>query len=174
MSLEYRLGRQRRTRRVTRKEILRYIALGRQPFGAATLVWDHLGRVLLVRKTGERWVAPGGFSEPGESPDHCAQRKVWEEAGVAIELEALTTMIEYCMSDGRQEVLFWLFQFEADYDGGKPRPGRGFAEVAWFDRLPGHMRYRADYVEPWNRRRPLDSEPRGVGAVRSVRLSARR
>ncbi len=51
--------------------------------GAACVVFDGAGRVLLVHHTyGRRnWELPGGGSEPGEAPDETATRELLEETG---------------------------------------------------------------------------------------------
>jgi hypothetical protein len=48
---------------------------------------------------------------------------------------------------------YTFFQFEGESQGN-PRPGEGIAEAAWLERLPVEMHFRADYMEPWMRRRP--------------------
>lgn len=60
--------------------------------GAAAVIVDAAGRVLLVRHTYGRlnWEIPGGASEPGESVIETAIREVREEAGVDAIPERLT------------------------------------------------------------------------------------
>ncbi|MBH1936900.1 NUDIX hydrolase [Streptomyces sp. AV19] len=53
---------------------------------AATLIRDHLGRVLLLHKTGaspRSWHLPGGHLDHGEHPMQAALRELGEEAGIA-------------------------------------------------------------------------------------------
>jgi ADP-ribose pyrophosphatase YjhB (NUDIX family) len=59
--------------------------------GAAVIVTDDEGRVLLLRRadTGG-WGLPGGFTEPGESLEQTARREVGEEVG--LELGELTLL----------------------------------------------------------------------------------
>lgn len=60
--------------------------------GAACVIFDGAGRVLLVHHTyGRRnWELPGGGSEPGEAPDQTATRELFEETGLRVELDRLT------------------------------------------------------------------------------------
>ena len=144
---------------VDAEEFSRIAAKGPEPMGAVALIWDSTGRILLVRdvptswRTG-RWATPGGMLERGESPEECVRRETREEAGVDLNITALTRVILCYMSNEDRVLPFAFFQFEAEFAGGKPRPGRGIEEVAWFDRLPHNMHWRADYVEAWMRRRP--------------------
>ncbi len=62
------------------------------PLGAASVILDGHGRVLLVRHDyGEHnWEVPGGGAEPGESIEETARREAREELGVALNVERLT------------------------------------------------------------------------------------
>ncbi|MFI1767350.1 NUDIX domain-containing protein [Streptomyces sp. NPDC020800] len=54
--------------------------------GAAALVTDQVGRVLLVHPTyreDDRWLLPGGVVEPGEHPHVTCRREITEELGLA-------------------------------------------------------------------------------------------
>jgi len=64
---------------------------GPVPVGAAAVIADGAGRVLLVHHTyGERnWEVPGGGLEARESAETAAVREVSEETGAEIELERL-------------------------------------------------------------------------------------
>jgi diadenosine tetraphosphate (Ap4A) HIT family hydrolase/ADP-ribose pyrophosphatase YjhB (NUDIX family) len=59
--------------------------------GAASVILDDSGRVLLVRHTyGRRnWEIPGGISEEGESAEETARREAREEIDAELEIEAL-------------------------------------------------------------------------------------
>ena len=60
--------------------------------GAACVIFDDEGRVLLVHHTYGRlnWELPGGAAEPGEAPDETATRELLEETGLRAELDRLT------------------------------------------------------------------------------------
>jgi 8-oxo-dGTP diphosphatase len=64
----------------------------RTALGAACVIFDDEGRVLLVHHTYGRlnWELPGGGSEPGEAPDETATRELLEETGLRAELDCLT------------------------------------------------------------------------------------
>lgn len=149
---------ERRDWDVDPEEFDRFAARGLEPLGAATLVWDGRRRILLVREAGggrkeARWATPGGFAEPGESPESCAVREAGEEAGVDVRITGLTKVVVCRVTDGRRELLFTFFQFEGESSGGEPAPGPGVAEVAWLDDLPDDLHFRNDYVDVWQRGR---------------------
>ena len=59
-----------------------------KPILAMGLV-KHNGKILIIERAnkepGMAWAFPGGEVEPGETPDHTAQREVFEETGVKCE-----------------------------------------------------------------------------------------
>lgn len=64
----------------------------RRGWGVGALVVDD-GRVLLVRED-DRWYAPGGMLESGESPEEGAIREVREETGLAVQVNGLGAITE--------------------------------------------------------------------------------
>jgi 8-oxo-dGTP diphosphatase len=64
----------------------------RTAMGAACVIFDRAGRVLLVHHTYGRlnWELPGGASQTGEAPDETARRELLEETGLRAELDHLT------------------------------------------------------------------------------------
>ena len=64
----------------------------RTAMGAACVIFDGEGRVLLVHHTYGRmnWELPGGASEAGEAPDETARRELLEETTLRAELDHLT------------------------------------------------------------------------------------
>ncbi|MDJ1132067.1 NUDIX hydrolase [Streptomyces iconiensis] len=79
--------------------------------GAAALLSDELGRVLLVKPTyrGE-WLLPGGCAEPGESPETACRREVHEELGLS-------------RAPGKLLAVHWLSPGHPDVAAGLPFPG---------------------------------------------------
>lgn len=58
--------------------------------GAAAIVTDQHGRVLLQRRTDSgNWALPGGAMDIGETLQQCAIREVKEETGLDIEITGL-------------------------------------------------------------------------------------
>ena len=97
--------------------------------GAAALVQDDVGRVLLV-ETGYRsrgWDMPGGHVERGERPEEAVLREVEEETGIAVVIDRLA-LIEAPASGP------WVLVFTAHAVGGSLRraPGEVHA-VEWVD-----------------------------------------
>ena len=63
------------------------LTVPRVPVGAAALIRDADGRVLLIRQTYQRppiWLPPGGWVDRGETPRQAACREVREELGVEV------------------------------------------------------------------------------------------
>jgi ADP-ribose pyrophosphatase YjhB (NUDIX family) len=58
--------------------------------GADAAMFDHDGRILLVRRTDDsQWCLPCGWVEPGESPAEAAVRETHEETGLKVEVARL-------------------------------------------------------------------------------------
>ena len=119
--------------------------------GAAAVILDPDGRVLLVRHTYGRlnWEIPGGVSEPGESVIETAVREVREEAGV----EAVADQLTGIYYDAREDAHHFVFRCRLVDEAGGP--------VASSDEVSG-----CDY---W----PTDALPRPISdfMVRRIRVS---
>lgn len=64
----------------------------RQPIGALGVVFDEVGRVLLIEhvfRTDFPWGLPGGWVEQGEEPSEAVRREVEEELGLRVEVGLL-------------------------------------------------------------------------------------
>jgi len=68
------------------------IPVQRTALGAAAVIVDDRGRVLLVHHTYGRhnWELPGGAAAAGEAPDETARRELLEETGLRVDLDRLT------------------------------------------------------------------------------------
>ena len=103
--------------------------------GAAAVIFDGEGRVLLVREGygRGRWSLPGGRIEPGELPHEAAVREAREEVRLDV---SLVEVIGLYRLYGERE--FDVYVFRGATDGGEPTPLQGeIAEVAWSD--PRHL-----------------------------------
>jgi len=104
--------------------------------GAAVVIRDAAGRVLLVRHTYGRlnWEVPGGGSEAHESAAETAMREAVEELGVPVRLGRLVGVYwEPGWSLGRG---LHHFVFTAELNG--PLPSRSpatneISDFGWFD-----------------------------------------
>ena len=105
-------------------------------FGAAGVIFDPRGRVLLVRESHPEWepeqepyVPPGGTVEPGETPREAAEREIFEECGVVAKAGPLLGVYVAKADE-------WLaFAFLAEITVGVPGVPTGgeIVEVGWFD-----------------------------------------
>lgn len=99
---------------------------------------DHEGRVLLVREadTGQ-WGTIGGAIEIDEAPEDAARREASEEAGVAVEVQALLTVlagpqfrVRYPNGD---ETAYVAVVYDARITAGSPRAdGDETTAAAWY------------------------------------------
>jgi ADP-ribose pyrophosphatase YjhB (NUDIX family) len=91
------------------------------------LCFDARERVVLVRHANDgAWTTPGGAVEPRERPADAALREMWEETGLAVELERVIGVYggpEFTTSYGNGDrVSFTMTVFEARETGGRLRP----------------------------------------------------
>jgi 8-oxo-dGTP pyrophosphatase MutT (NUDIX family) len=96
--------------------------------GAAAVIFDGAGNVLLVKENYDRrrWSLPGGAVEPGESDEDAVVREVAEETGVGARVDAKVG--SYGLDNGFTAVAFLCSIVE-----GKPvvPPTGEIAEVIW-------------------------------------------
>jgi ADP-ribose pyrophosphatase YjhB (NUDIX family) len=92
--------------------------VGRVAVGAAFVLFDPAGKVLLVRQTyGRRlWALPGGLAEPGESPEETARRELLEETGLTVGAATLAGV--YFQRD-HELGPFLHIVFKAEWDPGQ-------------------------------------------------------
>jgi len=97
--------------------------------GAAAVIFDGAGRVLLVKENYDRrrWSLPGGAVEPGESDEEAAIRECMEETGVVVRVDELVG--SYGLDTGFTAVAFVCSIVE-----GEPAvpPTDEIAEVGWW------------------------------------------
>jgi ADP-ribose pyrophosphatase YjhB (NUDIX family) len=62
--------------------------------GTTAVVPDGEGRILLQRREDDgRWGLPGGWLDPGETPEQGIVREVLEETGIVVEVERLVVVM---------------------------------------------------------------------------------
>jgi ADP-ribose pyrophosphatase YjhB (NUDIX family) len=116
--------------------------------GAAAIVTDQHGRVLLQRRTDSgNWALPGGAMDIGETLQQCAVREVKEETGLDIEITGLlgiytdpAHVIAYADGEVRQE---FTVTYLARLTGGTLTVSDESTEVRFihpteFDHIPIH------------------------------------
>lgn len=94
---------------------------------AGVLVWDDVGRLLLVKNADdEAWGVPGGMIEPLETPADAAVRETWEETGIKVQLTGILGVFagrECQTTYPNGDTISWVATiFHADALEGKPRP----------------------------------------------------
>ena len=92
------------------------------------------GEIAMVRRKhhGEgSWSTPGGYLDPGETPEACAAREVEEEIGVRIAGIVFRGITNDIHRDGKHNVTIWLSAGHAD---GEARvvAADEVSEVRWF------------------------------------------
>ncbi len=91
---------------------------------------------LLLRRdvadsTDEKWIPPGGKFEPGETPEECVVREVYEETGLILtdaRLRGILTFVRY--RDGQPTHTTTCFVFESFAFTGDPKSSAE-GEVHW-------------------------------------------
>ena len=53
-----------------------------------------------------KWIAPGGKTEPGESPEECAQREVREETGLEVSRLKMRGILTFSSEGWEDEYIF--------------------------------------------------------------------
>jgi 8-oxo-dGTP diphosphatase len=123
-------------------------SIARVATGAANVITDREGRVLLVHHTyGHlQWEIPGGLGEHGETPEENAARELREETGLIAARMTLTGI--YYELEHRLAGPFLHFVFRTELgDERPPEPDlEEISEVAWWpiDVLPAPL---SDFTE---------------------------
>lgn len=64
-----------------------------------------------------KWNGLGGKFEPGESPEECARREIFEESGLIVQSLNLKGVITFPLFDGKED--WYVFMFTTDDFSGK-------------------------------------------------------
>jgi ADP-ribose pyrophosphatase YjhB (NUDIX family) len=102
--------------------------------GTTAVVPDGHGRVLLqLRSDDARWGLPGGWLDPGETPEQGVVREVREETGLEIEVVRLAAVFSKLaqLPSGPHSMVGLTYLGQAV--GGELRPDHEALEVAWRD-----------------------------------------
>jgi 8-oxo-dGTP diphosphatase len=63
-----------------------------------------------------KWNGLGGKFNPGETPEECAVREIWEESGLTVKSVAMKGFITFPLFDGKDD--WYVFIFTAnDFEG---------------------------------------------------------
>lgn len=105
--------------------------------GAAVVVRDGCGRVLLVRRGPGRtgagaWCFPCGWVEWGEDVRDAARREALEETGLHVTLGAVVQVASNAHDPANPSVGVW-FAATPDDPAAEPVPGDDAVAAAWFD-----------------------------------------
>lgn len=96
----------------------------RVPCGVAVVMRHRDDRLVMIHRTGAHGEGklsfPGGWIDPGETPEQAAVREAWEEVGVTIDLSALSFLGYTADShpEGLHGITLW---FECRAWGGRAR-----------------------------------------------------
>ena len=100
--------------------------------GTTAVVVDDQGRVLLQRRSDDGlWGLPGGWLDPGETPEQGVVREVREETGLDIEVLRLAAVFSKLaqLPSGPHSMVGLTYLARAT--GGELRPDHEALEVAW-------------------------------------------
>jgi len=117
----------------------------------ATICHVIRGRKLLLKKASRgisvgKWNAPGGKSEPGESPEECARREVLEETGLKVSSLFYHGALTFMM-DGGKNLHTKAHLFSTSKASGRARSSEE-GTVRWFpmDALPFYEMWEDDVL----------------------------
>ncbi len=132
--------------------------------GAACVIFDERGRVLLIKENYDRrrWGLPGGAVEPGESPEEAVVREVLEETCVHVRVDG--RIGRYAFTNGWE-----LDVYACSIVAGQPRRPETaeIDEVAWLapDEIPHPQTNNLIFALPDALAGERDLDRRGLVAV---------
>ncbi|SMO84782.1 NUDIX domain-containing protein [Melghirimyces algeriensis] len=102
----------------------------RLPISIKGVLLDALDRVCLLKNERNEWELPGGYLEPGESPEQALMREAEEELGIRV-------LISHLLDAGVYQVLpekeIFIVAYRCFWDGeGKVTHGEEHIDIGWF------------------------------------------
>lgn len=126
--------------------------------GAAGLIFDSEGRVLLQRLVGRSdvWSLPGGLCELAEPPEHTLRREVREETGLEVlgaELLTLHTTPLRTLGNGHQASFYTALYRVTEWRGTPQADGLEVERLEWFSvqELPPLRGFIGQWAAAWLR-----------------------
>jgi 8-oxo-dGTP pyrophosphatase MutT (NUDIX family) len=131
---------------------------GKIRLGCAAVLFDEKREKVLLTRRGDtgQWCLPSGGVEPGESVTETCIREVWEETGLEVQVERLTSICSnpdrlVIYNDGNQFQIIALI-FEVSLIGGEPclsdeTTAIGYyslPEIEKMDLFPHHRQFISD------------------------------
>jgi ADP-ribose pyrophosphatase YjhB (NUDIX family) len=117
-----------------------YVHFRNPAVGAAVVVWDGSGRILMVKRApgasrAGYWSIPAGFVDYGEEIRAAAARELEEETGLVAEIGEVVNVASNFHDPAKLTVGVW---FAGTVVGGELRASDDAEEVGWFalDDLP--------------------------------------
>jgi len=91
------------------------------------------GRIFIAKRVADdplrnKWEFPGGKVEPGETPEECVRREVFEELGITVEIEEFICSTEYQYDHEHVE----LSAYTVHCTSGNPEPAH-YQEMKWVE-----------------------------------------
>jgi 8-oxo-dGTP pyrophosphatase MutT (NUDIX family) len=132
--------------------------LGKIRLGCSAVLFDEKReKVLLTRRADNgQWCLPSGGTEAGESVTETCEREVWEETGLIVQVERLTSVFNspdrlVVYSNGNQ-FQFVILNFEVRWKSGKPGLSNETTEIGFYsipeidsmDIFPHHRQFISD------------------------------
>ncbi|HCT89780.1 MAG TPA: DNA mismatch repair protein MutT [Lachnospiraceae bacterium] len=120
--------------------------------GLSTLCYiEDRGRYLMLHRTvkkqdvnKDKWIGVGGHFEPGESPEECLLREVFEETGYRLTSYRFRGMVTFLSGDGVTE---YMHLFTADgFEGTPAACDEGELEWVPIDRIESLNIWEGDKI----------------------------
>jgi 8-oxo-dGTP diphosphatase len=111
------------------------------------------GRTLMIHRIRKKndihwgkWNTLGGKLEPGETPEECAVREVFEESGLTVRNPVMRGMLTFPAFDGEED--WYVFVMVATDFSGDPVESSPEGDLAWIEdgRLAGLELWEGDRI----------------------------